>query len=110
MDSQVSLGLALVVAGALTLGIRLSFIAMIGRLSMPEWFWRALRFVPIAVFAAIIFSDLVSRGPAGIVIASWERLIAAVAAVGVAWRTGNVMITIVVGMVALWALRALTHA
>ena len=110
MDSQVSLGLALVVAGVLTLGIRLSFIALLGRLAMPDWFWRALRFVPIAVFAAIICSEMVSRGSSGIVVASWERLVAAVVAVGVAWRTGNVVLTIAVGMVAMWALQALAHA
>ena len=77
---------------------------------MPNWFWRALRFVPIAVFAAIICSEMVSHGSSGIVVASWERLVAAVVAVGVAWRTGNVVLTIAVGMVAMWALQALAHA
>lgn len=109
MESQIALGLALTLAGVLTLGIRLSFIALVGRLSMPDWFWRALRFVPIAVFAAIIFSEMVSRGSAGIVVASWQRLVAALAAVGIAWRTGNVVLTIAVGMVAMWTLQALTR-
>jgi branched-subunit amino acid transport protein len=95
-----------VVAGLLTLGTRLSFIALLGRLSMPEWFWRALRYVPIAVLSAIICSELVSRGPAGIVLTSWERLVAALAAVGVALRTGNVVLTIAVGMVVMWILQA----
>jgi branched-subunit amino acid transport protein len=90
------------------LGIRLSFIALLGRLTMPEWFWRALRFVPIAVFAAIICSEMVSRSGAGIAVASWDRLIAAVVAIGVAWRSGNVVLTIAVGMVAMWILQALT--
>lgn len=110
MDSQVSLGLALVVAGLLTLGIRLSFIALLGRLTMPDWFWRALRFVPIAVFAAIIFSEMVSRSGSSIVVSSWERLVAAAVAVGVAWRTQNVVLTIVVGMVAMWALQVIGKA
>jgi branched-subunit amino acid transport protein len=110
LDSQVSLGVALVVAGVLTLGIRLSFIALVGRLAMRDWFWRALRFVPIAVFAAIIVSEMVSRGPSGFVVASWQRLAAAVVAVGVAWRTGNVVLTISVGMAAMWALQALALA
>lgn len=98
------------IAGVLTLGIRLSFIALVGRLAMPGWFWWALRFVPIAVFAAIICSEMVSRSSAGIVVASWERLIAAIVAVGVAWRTGNVVLTIAVGMAAMWALQTLAHA
>jgi branched-subunit amino acid transport protein len=110
LDSQVSLGLALVVAGLLTLGIRLSFIALLGRLTMPDWFWRALRFVPIAVFAAIIFSEMVSRSGSSIVVSSWERLVAAAVAVGVAWRTQNVVLTIVVGMVAMWALQVIGKA
>ena len=110
MDSQVSLGLTLVVAGVLTLGIRLSFIALLGRLAMPDWFWRALRFVPIAVFAAIICSEMVSRGSSGIVVASWQRLVAALLAVGVAWRTGNVVLTIALGMAAMWALQSLAQA
>jgi branched-subunit amino acid transport protein len=110
LDSQVSLGLALFVAGVLTLSIRLSFIALVGRLTMPEWFWRALRFVPIAVFAAVICSEMVSRGSTGIVVASWQRLVAALVAVGVAGRTGSVVLTIAVGMVAMWALQALAPA
>jgi branched-subunit amino acid transport protein len=110
LDSQISLGLALVLAGALTLGIRLSFIALVGRLAMPEWFWRALRFVPIAVFAAIIVSEMVSRGGSGFVVASWQRLVAAVVAVGVSWRTGNVVLTIALGMATMWALQALAQA
>jgi branched-subunit amino acid transport protein len=107
LDSQVSLGLALVAAGALTLGIRLSFIVLLGRLAMPEWFWRALRFVPIAVFAAIICSELISRSSSGVLVTSWDRLFAALVAVGVAWRTGNVVLTIAVGMLTMWVLRAL---
>ena len=52
----------MVAAGLLTYGIRLSFIALMGRITVPDWFQRALRFVPAAVLSAIIVPGLFDRG------------------------------------------------
>jgi branched-subunit amino acid transport protein len=97
--------LILVVAGLLTYLIRLSFIALLGKWSPPGWVSRALRFVPPAVLAAIILPELLVREnhflPAN------PRLLAGVVAAGVAWRTKNVILTIVVGMAVLIITQAL---
>lgn len=97
--------LILAVAGLLTYLIRLSFIALLGKWSSPGWVSRALRFVPPAVLAAIILPELLIREnhflPAN------PRLLAGVVAAGVAWRTKNVILTIVVGMAVLIIIQAL---
>jgi branched-subunit amino acid transport protein len=97
--------LILVTAGLLTYLTRLSFIALLGKWSPPEWMSRALRFVPPAVLTAIIFPELLIRDnhffPAN------PRLLAGVLAAGVAWRTKNVILTIVVGMMVLIILQTL---
>ena len=97
--------LILVVAGLLTFIIRLSFIALLGKWSPPEWVKRALRFVPPAVLTAIIFPELLIRDnhflPAN------PRLLAGLFAAVVAWRTKNVILAIAVGMAVLLILQGL---
>jgi branched-subunit amino acid transport protein len=97
--------LILAVAGLLTYLTRLSFIALLGKWSPPEWVSRALRFVPPAVLTAIIFPELLIREdhflPAN------PRLLAGVIAAWVAWRTKNVILTIAVGMAVLILIQAL---
>ncbi len=101
-----TLWLTIVAAGLLTFLIRLSFIALLGRLTMPEWFHRALRFVPAAVLSAIIVPELVIRNAVLDVSPFNARLLAGVVAGAVAWRTRNVLLTIVAGMLALLVLQA----
>ncbi len=93
--------------GALTYGLRLSLILLLGRIEVPRAVQRALRFVPPAVFSAIVFPDLLR--PGGTVDLSVEnvRLLAGALAAMVAWRTKSMLLTIITGMVALWILRAL---
>ena len=102
-----NLWLVLVAAGLLTYAIRLSFILMLGKVEIPALLQRALRLVPPAVLTAIIFPELFLRG--GRLDLSLEnlRLFAGLLAVVVAWRTKNVVLTILVGMAALLALQAL---
>jgi branched-subunit amino acid transport protein len=97
----------LVVAGLLTFGIRLSFIALLGKVPLPSVLVRALRFVPPAVLSAIIFPELVLRDGAPDLNPASPRLVAGVLAAVVAWRTRNVLLTIAVGMAALWTAQAL---
>jgi branched-subunit amino acid transport protein len=62
---------------------------------------RFLRFVPIAVFAALVAPNL--AGDRG----EWlERVIAAVLAGVAAWHTRQLWVAIVVGVVVFWLLRA----
>lgn len=70
----------------------------------PSLLQRWLRYVPVAVLAALIapavlvFQDRLNIGPR-----TWAVLTGAV----VAWRTGNVLFTILGGLIAFWVFRVL---
>lgn len=87
--------------------LRLSFIYLFGKIQMPAWLRRSLRFVPASVLAALVFPALTY--PAGTLDLSLGnvRLLAGLGGALVAWRTKNVLLTIVVGMVLFWVLQAL---
>jgi branched-subunit amino acid transport protein len=94
-------------AGLLTFATRLSFIVMLDKLTVPDWFRRSLRFVPAAVLSAIILPGLVLRND--VLDISWRnpQLLAGLLAILVAWRTRNTLLTILVGMAAFFLLEAL---
>jgi branched-subunit amino acid transport protein len=98
---------ALAVAGLVTFAIRLSFIALLGKVELPPVLTRALRFVPPAVLSAIILPEMLVRDGAVDLRPGNVRLLAGVLAAFVAWRTRNVLLTIAVGMAALWTAQAL---
>ena len=98
-----SLWLAIVLAGLVTFTIRFSFIGAAGRLGIPGWFNEVLRFVPIAALTALVWPDmLIANNTISI---GEPRLLAGLIAAGVAWKTRNVLLTILVGMLALWILQ-----
>jgi len=101
-----ALWLTLLGMGLITYGIRLSMILLLGRVRISEDWQRALRLVPPAVLSAIIFPELLR--PAGSLDISLgnARLLAGIIAAVVAWRTKNALLTIGVGMAALWVLQA----
>lgn len=90
-----------------TFMLRFSFIYLFGRVEMPFWMKRALRYVPSAVLAALVLPALTY--PAGTLDLSPgnARLLAGLGGALVAWRTRNVLWTISVGMVLFWILQAL---
>ncbi|OQY79613.1 MAG: branched-chain amino acid ABC transporter permease [Chloroflexi bacterium UTCFX4] len=105
MESSLNLWLTIIACGIVTFLIRFSFIAIHGRVTMPEWFTRALMFVPIAVLSAITLPEILIQD-GGINFSPFNaRLIAGIIAVIVAWRTKNILVTIVVGMLVLWGLQ-----
>ena len=102
--SQLTMWGIVIAIGVGTYFIRLSFIALFGKTEPSPALMRALRFVPSSVMAAIILPALVNGGGHGIAGGS-ERLIAALLAGFVAWRTRNMLATIGTGMVGLWVLQ-----
>ncbi|MEJ5202893.1 MAG: AzlD domain-containing protein [Anaerolineales bacterium] len=100
-----ALWLTILTAGLLTFLTRLSFIALFGRWQPPDWLRHALRFVPPAVLSAIIFPEVLMRDGALAVQADNFRLVAALVAALVAWRTRNVFLTIGSGMAVLYLLQ-----
>jgi branched-subunit amino acid transport protein len=93
-------------AGLATFLIRLSFIALLGRMAVPAWVRRVLPYVPTAALTAIVVPELLMRGDAVFLSLSNPRLMAGLLASAVAWRTKNAFLTIGAGMVALWVLTA----
>ncbi len=102
-----SLWLVILIAGLITFLTRLSFIVLLDRIRVPEWFRRGLRFVPLAVLSAIILPDLVMPGGKISISLHNPQLLAGAAAILVAWRTKNVLLTILAGMAALVILQLL---
>ena len=101
--------LTVITAGLLTYLTRLSSIISYGRFEMPDQVKRALRFVPVAVLTAIFLPDLVYIQDELILSLRNPRLLAGLLAIIVAWRTKNVIYTIVIGMLALWILQFLLN-
>src|SRR5689334_24909352 len=99
-----ALWLMMLVIGAVTYAIRLSCIGLLGQKEMPPLLLKALRFVPITVLPAIILPELFLRNNTLALSIQNPRWLAGILAALVAWRTRNVLLTIAVGMVALWVL------
>jgi branched-subunit amino acid transport protein len=105
--SSVVVAGVIVSIGVVTYAIRVSFIALFGRLDdVPVGIERALRFVPAAVLAALVLPSFVTvgataGGPAV------DRLVGGALAAAVAWRTENVFATMAAGMGGLWLVRFL---
>jgi branched-subunit amino acid transport protein len=106
MMTPLALWLTLICIGLMTFAIRLSFISLFGRREISAFLLSILRFVPFTVLSAIIFPALFLYGNKLDLSLSNTRLIAGILAAIVAWRTKNVLLTIVVGMVGLWLLQA----
>lgn len=92
--------------GLITYAIRLSLFLLPERVTLAPWLLRALRYVPAAVLSAIIIPELLLPGGALDMSPGNDRLLAGLIAILVAWRTRNVFLTVVAGMVILWFLQA----
>ena len=105
--SATSIWLLFIAIGLGTFLLRFLFIYLFGKIEMPDWLRRALRFVPSAALAALVFPALTH--PAGHLDLSMHnfRLLAGLGGALVAWKTRNVLLTILVGMALLWILEAI---
>jgi branched-subunit amino acid transport protein len=97
---------AILLAGAGTFAMRASFIAAADRLAqVPPGVQRLLRQIPPAALASLVVPALVR--PDGELSLTQPRLAIGVLAGLIAWRTRNVALTLVVGLVALVVAEAL---
>lgn len=90
---------------AVTYGSRLSFLILPERIRFPAAFQRGLRLVAPAVLAAVLVPQvLIPSGAAGV---AWNpRILPAVLAGLVGWRTRNAWASIATGMITLWIVLA----
>jgi branched-subunit amino acid transport protein len=102
-----SIWAVMLLGGALTYLTRLSFIWLQDRISMPPLARRALRFVPPAVLAVVIFQELLYHSGSLDLSLVNTRLLAGIFAVIVAWRSRNPLLTIAAGMASLLLLNLL---
>ena len=84
--------------------IRSLFILVFPPERLPETIRNALLYVPPAVLAALIFPEVLLQQDRLNLTWSNYRLVAAVAASLIAWRTKNTWLTILVGMLTLGVL------
>ena len=101
--------LIILAMGLVTYAIRLSLIGVIQQLTLPPIVMRGLRYVPPAVLSAIILPEVLQ--PAGRIDVSLAnpRLLAGIVAGLVAWRTRNIVATVVAGLAVVWIIQALTR-
>ncbi len=103
----------LLIAGMaiVTFLIRYPVLAIFGKLALPDVVLRALKYVPAAVLTAIIAPAVLMPDNVHVQVGlNNAYLIGGVVAVLVAWRTRNLLLTIVLGMVSFWLWRALLSA
>jgi branched-subunit amino acid transport protein len=102
-----TLWLTIAGAAAVTFALRLSFFVLLGRIEVPPFLERALRYVPAAVLTAVVIPLLFDQDGALDVSLGNERLLAGLAAALICWRTRSVPLTLVGGMATLWTLQAI---
>lgn len=96
--------IALIVGMAVvTFGVRYPVLALVSRVELPATMMQALKYVPPAVLSAIILPEVFFAD--GQLALRWDNapLVASTFAVMIAWRTKNLLLTIVLGMAALWS-------
>lgn len=96
------LGMALV-----TYATRYSMMVILGRWRVPPVVTGGLTYVPIAAFAALIAPELVIRSGQLAIAVDNPRFLAGVLAIVVAFISRHTMLTIMVGMGAMWIFQLL---
>jgi branched-subunit amino acid transport protein len=107
--STFSIWALFIAIGLGTFLLRFSFIYLFGRLQMPNQLRRALKYVPASVLAALVFPALTYQGGVLDISLQNTHLLAGLGGALVAWRTKNVLLTILVGMILFWLLQMLQH-
>ena len=97
--------ITVICAGAVTLGVRASFMVLPADTQVPAWLMGSLKYVAAAVLPALIAPDVLFRdAPPGEWLNAY-RIIAALIATVFALKTRSVFGTLIVGMAALWLLK-----
>lgn len=91
--------------GLITFGMRFSLIYLFGKFDIPDTMRRALHYAPPAIFSAIIIPELLLSNDTLDLSFANTRLLAGVLAIVTAWYSRNTLITILVGMAALFLLQ-----
>ncbi|MFT5721571.1 MAG: branched-subunit amino acid transport protein [Motiliproteus sp.] len=99
--SETYLWVLFAIVGVGTFLLRGCFILLPGSQRQPVWLNRALHYVPASVLAALVFPALIKLQAEGLEY-DWHRLLAALVAALVAWKSKNMLLTLGAGMGVLW--------
>ena len=99
-EAIIIIGMALV-----TLAVRYPALALAGRLTLPPGLLRALNYVPPVVLTAIIVPAVVFQHDQVQISPTNSALVAGLVSILVAWRSRNLLLTIVLGMAVFLAWR-----
>lgn len=102
---KMNIWLAMLLGGLITFGMRFSLIYLFGKFHIPETMRKALHYVPPAVLSALIFPALFLPNNVWDFSVDNHRLLAGIVAIVVAWFSKNTLLTIIVGMLALFVLQ-----
>jgi len=106
-EGAAKLWLVIALVGASNYLVRLSFIALLANARIPELVRRALRFVAVAMLAALIVPMVLGGAGIGGAVSN-PRVPAVVVAAVVAWFKRSTGWTLGAGMLTLWTLQALS--
>jgi len=99
--------LTIIGMGVVTLAVRMSFILLPADARVPELLKRSLVYIAAAVLPALVMPDVLFRGQLGAHGFDPLRLVAAILAGLVAWRTRSIFATLAAGLGALLLMRHL---
>ena len=99
--------LVMLLGGLITFAMRFSLIYLFGKFEIPGTMRKALHYVPPAVLSALVFPELFLHEGTFDLSLENTRLLAGLIAIVVAWFSRNTLITILVGMIALFVLQFL---
>lgn len=108
MSQEAATWIAIVGISLTSIATRGSFVVFGARLALPPLVEQALRFAPAAVLGAIIAPALLLKGGHADLSVGNHRLLAALLAGMVMWRTRSMLWAIAGGMAALTLLRIYT--
>ncbi len=84
-----------------------AFISLLSNFTPPAPLQRALRLVPVAIFVSLVVPELLLVGGQLQFSPANAKLCAGLAAIAVAWRTRNTLLTLLTGMAVLHLVRTL---
>lgn len=88
-----------------TFGARYPVLAILSKVNLPQRIFRGLNYVPASVLTAIIVPALLLPNGNFDIRLTNAPLIAGLITILTAWKSKNLLLTILVGMAALWVWR-----
>ncbi|MFZ5946268.1 MAG: AzlD domain-containing protein [Bacillota bacterium] len=101
----ITIWLIIFLSGVGTYFLRISLIYLYGKINLPSLLEKSLRFIPPAVFSALMVPQLFYIDNTLNISLNNYRLMAGIIAAFVAWKVKNVLLTTFVGLGALWLIQ-----